>query len=152
METARAIVWITCGISLLSGIMDALKPDKRFDKQMRLILSAVYILAILSPFAGGKIPFRYDVPKNTSIAVSLEDTVAEQTASCAARNLETSIQTLLQDHHITDAEVLVSVHTEEDGSINIDHVTVSCMDTVSADRLLKECLGEEVNFDVEKAS
>ena len=32
MEAMRAVVLVTCVISILSGVLDALKPNARFDR------------------------------------------------------------------------------------------------------------------------
>ena len=37
MEAMRAVVLVTCVISILSGVLDALKPNARFDRQLRLL-------------------------------------------------------------------------------------------------------------------
>lgn len=39
METMRAIVLVTCVISILSGLLDVLKPSAKFDRQLRLLLA-----------------------------------------------------------------------------------------------------------------
>ncbi|MFR4392804.1 MAG: hypothetical protein ACLT29_00150 [Ruminococcus callidus] len=36
MEAMRAVVLVTCVISILSGLLDVLKPSAKFDRQLRL--------------------------------------------------------------------------------------------------------------------
>ena len=43
MEAMRAVVLVTCVISILSGVLDALKPNARFDRQLRLLLHDAYV-------------------------------------------------------------------------------------------------------------
>ena len=53
MKTMQTIVLIACVISLISGILDAVRPNRKFDRQMQLLLSVVFLLAILTPLAKG---------------------------------------------------------------------------------------------------
>jgi len=73
MEAMRAVVLVTCVISILSGVLDALKPNARFDRQLRLLLSAVFVLGILTPLSQGAAAFQPDwEPDTETAAVELE--------------------------------------------------------------------------------
>ena len=48
MERMRTIVLSACAVSLLAGALDAIRPSPKFDRQMKLLLSAVFLLAILT--------------------------------------------------------------------------------------------------------
>lgn len=152
METMRAIVLVTCVISLLSGVLDALRPNAKFDRQMRLLLSAVFLLAILTPLVKGAREMQVDWDRDMTVSQDLTAAMAVQTEACAVENLENTLKELLQKGGVADAEVEVEMHITEDNSIEIEHVTVFCEDTETAESLLAECLGEEVKIDVEKAS
>lgn len=152
MDTARSIVLITCVISILSGVLDALKPDSRFDRQLRLLLSVVFVLAVLTPFAGGIRSLHVEWRENVVASEALSDAMASETIAEAGRNLETALTTLLTEGGVTDAAVKVAMHTNDDNSIDIEQVTVLCSDTETARSLLTECLGEEVRVHVETAS
>lgn len=152
METMRTIVLVTCVISLISGVLDALKPNAKFDRQMRLLLSSVFLLAILTPFAKGLRSYRPELESEVSVPTDFTAVMAEQTEACAADNLEASLTQLLRQGGVADAKVEVEMHISEDNSIEINRVTAVCTDTVTADALLAECLGEEVRIHVEKAS
>ncbi len=152
METMRAIVLITCVISLLSGVLDALRPNAKFDRQMRLLLSAVFLLAILTPLVKGAGKMQMNWDSDMTVSQDMAAAMAVQTEVCAAENLENTLQELLQKGGVTDARVKAEVHIAEDNSIEIEHVTVFCGDAETAKSLLAECLGEEVKIDVETAS
>lgn len=152
METMRAIVLVTCVISLFSGVLDALRPNAKFDRQMRLLLSAVFLLAILTPLVKGAGKMQVNLDRDMTVSQDLTAAMAVQTEASATENLENTLQELLQKGGVTDAEVEVEMHITEDNSIEIEHVTVFCGDTETAESLLAECLGEEVKIDVEKAS
>lgn len=152
METMRTIVLVTCVISLLSGVLDALRPNAKFDRQMRLLLSAVFLLAILTPLVKGTSAMHVDWNSDVKISEDLTETMAVQTEACVVENLESTLKELLRNGGVTDAEVEVGMHITEDNCIEIEHVTVFCADTETAVALLVECLGEEVTIDVEKTS
>ena len=89
MEAMRAVVLVTCVISILSGVLDALKPNARFDRQLRLLLSAVFVLGILTPLSQGAAAFQPDwEPDTETAAVELEAAAAQATQKQAAANLE----------------------------------------------------------------
>ena len=58
METMRAIVLVTCVISILSGLLDVLKPSAKFDRQLRLLLASVFVLGIFTPLSRGAAEFQ----------------------------------------------------------------------------------------------
>ncbi|MFR0949230.1 MAG: hypothetical protein ACLSFT_00690 [Ruminococcus callidus] len=79
MEAMRAVVLVTCVISILSGVLDALKPNARFDRQLRLLLS-VFVLGILTPLSQGAAAFQPDwEPDTETAAVELEAAAAQAT-------------------------------------------------------------------------
>ena len=78
METMRAIVLVTCVISMLSGVLHAMKPSARFDRQLRLIFSAVFVLGILTPLCKGAAAFQPDWEGAGAVSTwKLEETAAE---------------------------------------------------------------------------
>lgn len=152
METMRAIVLVTCGISMLSGVLHAMKPSARFDRQLRLIFSAVFVLGILTPLYRGAAAFQPDWEGAGDVSTwKLEETAAEETAAQAAKNLETSLTAMLREAGI-EAQIGVAMHISGENRIEIEQVTAVCTDTSAAEQLLTDCLGNEVNLYVEKAS
>ena len=139
MEAMRAVVLVTCVISILSGVLDALKPNARFDRQLRLLLSAVFVLGILTPLSQGA-------------AVELEAAAAQATQKQAAANLEESLETMLRQHGIADAQAEAEMYISGDNCIEIEQVTVYCTDPAAAEPLLTDCLGKEVKIHVVTAS
>ena len=150
MEAMRAVVLVTCVISILSGVLDALKPNARFD---RLLLSAVFVLGILTPLSQGAAAFQPDwEPDTETAAVELEAAAAQATQKQAAANLEESLETMLRQHGIADAQAEAEMYISGDNCIEIEQVTVYCTDPAAAEPLLTDCLGKEVKIHVETAS
>ena len=153
MEAMRAVVLVTCVISILSGVLDALKPNSQFDRQLRLLLSAVFVLGILTPLSQGAAAFQPDwEPDTETAAVELEAAAAQATQKQAAANLEESLEAMLRQHGIADAQAEVEMYISGDNCIEIEQVTVYCTDPAAAEPLLTDCLGKEVKIHVETAS
>ena len=153
MEAMRAVVLVTCVISILSGVLDALKPNARFDRQLRLLLSAVFVLGILTPWSQGTAAFQPDwEPDTETAAVELEAAAAQATQKQAAANLEESLEAMLRQHGIADAQAEAEMYISGDNCIEIEQVTVYCTDPAAAEPLLTDCLGKEVKIHVETAS
>lgn len=153
MEAMRAVVLVTCVISILSGVLDALKPNARFDRQLRLLLSAVFVLGILTPLSQGAAAFQPDwEPDTETAAVELEAAAAQATQKQAAANLEESLEAMLRQHGIADAQAEAEMYISGDNCIEIEQVTVYCTDSAAAEPLLTDCLGKEVKIHVETAS
>ena len=99
MERMRAIVLSACAVSLLAGALDAIRPSPKFDRQMKLLLSAVFLLAILTPLVQGSRDFSVDWSGDEVFSAELTETVAQETAACAAENLEEA-QTSVRGNYI----------------------------------------------------
>ena len=147
MERMRAIVLSACAVSLLAGALDAIRPSPKFDRQMKLLLSAVFLLAILTPLVQGSRDFSVDWSGDEVFSAELTETVAQETAACAA-----TLQQQLSAGGVPDAKVQVQMHTAEDGRIEIDCVTAFCTEPEKARALLAESLGNEVKLYVEEDS
>ena len=156
-------------VSLLAGALDAIRPSPKFDRQMKLLLSAVFLLAILTPLVQGSRDFSVDWSGDEVFSAELTETVAQETAACAAENLEMTLQQQLSAEQqkkaaeeraraaliagiSPDAKVQVQMHTAEDGRIEIDCVTAFCTEPEKARALLAESLGNEVKLYVEEDS
>ena len=70
----------------------------------------------------------------------------------AAANLEESLETMLRQHGIADAQAEAEMYISGDNCIEIEQVTVACRDAAAAGQLLTDCLGKEVNIHVETDS
>ncbi len=152
MEAMWSIVLITCVVSLLSGILEALRPNEKFNRQMRFLLASVFLLAVLTPLAGGLHNLHWDLDTDVTISTELNDTLSQQTLMYAQENLAQSLVEYLGDNGITEAKAQVQMHIAEHDRIEIDQVTVWCTDPPAAQMLIQQCLGEEVILHVEDVS
>ena len=81
-----------------------------------------------------------------------EAAAAQATQKQAAANLEESLEAMLRQHGIADAQAEAEMYISGDNCIEIEQVTVYCTDPAAAEPLLTDCLGKEVKIHVETAS
>ncbi len=129
METLRSVVLVICAMSILSGIFSALKPNARFDRQMRLILSAVFLLAILSAVTGNMDDWELSLAEGDEISGGFADAA---TVEVAAENLAQTLEAYLETQGFLDTTVEVEMHIIDTGSIEIEQILVSAPDTETA--------------------
>ena len=164
MEAMRAVVLVTCVISILSGVLDALKPNARFDRQLRLLAEKIHafvekqyscltrsLLPLLRQNGIALLKGDWE-PDTETAAVELEAAAAQATQKQAAANLEESLEAMLRQHGIADAQAEAEMYISGDNCIEIEQVTVYCTDPAAAEPLLTDCLGKEVKIHVETAS
>ena len=83
--------------------------QSEIDRQMKLLL-AVFLLAILTPLVQGSRDFSVDWSGDGVFSAELTETVAQETAACAAENLEMTLQQQLSAGGVPDAQVQVQMH------------------------------------------
>ena len=84
--------------------------------------------------------------------MELEAAAAQATQKQAAANLEESLEAMLRQHGIADAQAEAEMYISGDNCKEIEQVTVYCTDPAAAEPLLTDCLGKEVKIHVETAS
>ena len=152
MDTLRAVVLVTCVVSLLSGIMDAIKPNARFDRQMRFLLAGVYLLAVLTPLIKGAYEWDFDWEGETSVSDTLTEAAETQVTETASSTLSQSLTTYLETQGMADVSVQVEMHITEENSIEIERIIVSAADeetAAAAKEYIADYLGDTAEDRVE---
>ncbi|MBQ7003814.1 MAG: hypothetical protein IJN57_07625 [Oscillospiraceae bacterium] len=153
MEQFRTIISGACMLSLAMGLCTMIQPGRLLEKQMRFLLSLLFVLCMAVPF----LRIDYDtlterlmqadvLPESGTLTTAMEQQLLEKTALCS----ESAVRTLLSAEGIACTDVSVSVHISETGSISISEVSVVCDDFQRASMLLRQQLGEEVALRVEE--
>lgn len=137
-------------LSMAAGLCAMLLPEHVFTKQMRFLLSLLFVTALAAPFCE---------MKKSGLAISelldmTEDTMALRTEQlqeeCMAQvqnQTESVIEQMLSAEGILCEEVKAIVHMDEENRIYISEVSVQCGDAQRAETLLKSAFGEEVVID-----
>jgi len=84
-------------LSFLCSILNAIKPNERFDRQIKLMLSCVLTLGILTPLIQGISSLDFSEDLNLEEETNLSASVSTQTAQVAAENLEQTLTASLEE-------------------------------------------------------
>lgn len=153
MERLQTAVLAACVISMLTGILQLLRPNEKFERQLRLFTAGLMLLSILMPLLQGiqtltpdwsllKSPPSYE-------SSDFSEQVRQQTASQVESSLEQTLQAELQAHGINVESLSVTVHILVEDRIDISSVTVISDTPAAAKQVLQAYLGEEVEILVE---
>lgn len=153
MERLQTAVLAACAISMLTGILQLLRPNEKFDRQLRLFTAGLMLISILMPLLQGIQTLTPDwslLESPPSYESSdFAEQVRQQTASQVESNLEQTLQAELQIHGINVKSLSVTVHISEEDRIDISSVTVISDTPAAAKHVLQAYLGEEVEIIVE---
>lgn len=153
MENVKEMVLQVSILSLITGLIAAVKPYGKFDSQMKLVTSCIMLIGVLSPFfesiksidAGFK--YDYFVSENED---ELESYTDETVIQLAEEELEEVLKLKLADEAVPCSRIRVNMNTEEDKSINIISVSTVSTKPEEAEKVLRDLLGEEVEIYVER--
>lgn len=53
MERLQTAVLAACAVSMLTGVLQLLRPNEKFDRQLRLFTAGLMLLSILTPLLQG---------------------------------------------------------------------------------------------------
>ena len=86
MEAMRAVVLVTCVISILSGVLDALKPNARFDRQLRLLALILHYETLCRDAIdkGAALPALFAIPARERLGWAKYAAAEEYAANYAA--------------------------------------------------------------------
>lgn len=150
MERLQTAVLAACAVSMLTGMLQLLRPNEKFDRQLRLFTAGLMLLSILTPLLQG---IQSMTPDWTILesAPSYEgsdfaEQVRQQTASQVQNNLEQTLQAELRAHGIQIESLSVTVHISEEDRIDISSVTGESDTPAAAKQVLQAYLGEEVEI------
>ena len=127
METFRNITFIACFISIAISMFDIITPEGKFKKQIRLIFSLVFIVAIINPILNGHIDFsiadKIDI-KETNEYLMVNQTFYDSLADNYSDNIEQLLNQKLLINEIKADEISVNVNINEDNCIDINEVKI----------------------------
>lgn len=150
MERLQTAVLAACAISMLTGMLQLLRPNEKFDRQLRLFTAGLMSLSILTPLLQGIQTLTPDwtiLESPPSYEGSdFAEQVRQQTALQMQSNLEQTLQAELQVHSINVESLSVTVHISEEDRINISSVTIISDTPAAAKQVLQAYLGEEVEI------
>ncbi len=151
MEQLRTIITTACLLSIAVGLCSLLRPGRQFDKQLRFLISLLFVIGIAAPFL--QIDWRMPPSAFAQIRQSEQtQMLAEETEQLileeTARKTESTLHAFLTENGIACSDLHVSIHIDETKRISISEVSTECSDRQRAYELLRTQLGEEVTLHV----
>ncbi len=149
MNALKTILTAACMVSLAVGLCHALKPSHLFEKQVRFLISLLFVIGLVSPILNidwrSALAFTQEIPaaaENPQLETQLQAQLLEETAA----RTETALRELLALNGIRCTEMDVSVHIDEMNCICISEVSIVSSDVRKTTDILQEQLGEEVTI------
>lgn len=153
MEQIRELVGGVCMLSLAVGLCSLMGIGKALERQIRFILSLLFLLALILPFKELDIRELGDLSlfaEQEVHAGELTEELNRQMAEETRKQICSSVGQLLTDAGFSWEKVDASVHIDETGCIYISEVHVLCRDARGAEELLQPIFGEEAKIYVEE--
>lgn len=155
MGAFKELITTLCLSGIGLAIYKMMVPSGTYEKQIRVLVSLVFILGVISPFARGDITL--PVSANNELVESVEYARIEERANSYLKshfttNLETSLVKSLEEKGITVDKILVNVDISKEYSISINEVRVlisNKADTGAVKAAIKKEVGEDTEIQVD---
>jgi hypothetical protein len=150
MEAFRAVSRIACFVGIVIAIMDALYPNEKFAKQIKIIFSLIFLLCIAKPIASGEIalPDKFiSAEASTDRLSRTPDKTYDYFIKSVENNISTSLKEKLNEHEIIAEEILTSINISESNSISISEVEIvlsDSSDSQKAEEIIRNEAGKNV--------
>lgn len=123
MASFSSLIAVACFISLAISFIDMICPEKKFDKQLKVIFSLVFVIAVMNPFIKGDINFDFPEFDMVSADISFkEETYTDEVIKQIEKNIEEGLKTELMEKEIDTEKILVTVNISDNNSISITKV------------------------------
>ena len=120
-----------CYIGIAAAVLDTLYPSERFEKQMKMLFSLVFLIIVAAGFAKGGISLDASIPTEAESAVYSQ---AEQDAydlfiRIAENNINSHLESALRRNEIFFVNIQTSINISDNGGISINEVLIKTEDT-----------------------
>ena len=146
IQKAGQVIFMICCISLFSGILMQISPQKKFKKIYQFSVGTIFLAMVITAITGqtmnlGTNPLEMlDIPKNQQ-SISSDELILES----VKENAEIKIKSLLESRGIQCDKVSVTVHKNENNVILISEVVVTTDHTLEeVSREIEIIAGEKI--------
>jgi hypothetical protein len=124
-------------MSIIICVADMIKPNEKYDKQLKILFSLMFVLSILIPLA--KSDFNLEIEPIENVSVDYSDDMLENEIK---NNIEKALRIKLNEQNITVEKLDVITHIEDNGSISISKVDFK----TSNDTIAKTIINANLNI------
>ncbi len=155
MDAFKELVTTLCLAGIGLAIYKMMVPSGTYEKQIRVLVSLVFILGVISPFARGEISI--PVSANNELIESIEYARIEEQANSYLKshfttNLESALIKVLEEKGVAVDKISVNVDISEEYSISINEVRVlisNNADTGAVKAAIIKEVGEDTEIQVD---
>ena len=151
MDTLSKIVLIACILAIAISILNTLYPSKKFEKQVHLIFSLIFLIGVLTPIVTGSVQLSIPTANtfdNNQSYQDMQNNINATYKTTIESNISKSLSNRLVQNKINVKEISTKVNIAEDNSISISEVNIACNSLDNNEEILnlvKSEVGQEVN-------
>ncbi|MBQ8515737.1 MAG: stage III sporulation protein AF [Ruminococcus sp.] len=149
MESLKMVVLSASALSLMIGMVQAIKPSGKYDRQLRLFTAGLMLLGVLAPLLEGVqeiSPDWEDASAAAEQAQELEEESEEQMLLLAQEEVAQVLQQELAQQAVPCSRLSVEMHIEETGRISISSVSVVSTKPEEAEAAIRQYFGKDVEI------
>ncbi len=154
LEDVKEMILQISVLSLIIGIITAIKPYGKFDSQLKLFTSCLLLIGVLTPFFGSIKDIDHDFMISSTSDENVNNIMEatdEEVLRLAEKELEDALRLKLAEDSVPCSRITVCMNTNENKSINISSVTVVSTKAEEAEHVLRNVLGKEVEIHAEES-
>lgn len=145
----KASILSACMLSAAVGIVSLLRPGKTLERQIRLLLSVLFVISLAAPLAQIEVPPELPVLAEEQLRQREAELTAEMNERVLAETkprVEQALKDLLGAEGITCTKMEAELYIDGEGCIYCSDIRAECSDFAKACAILTEAAGEGVNI------
>ena len=150
MSAFSSFIGLACFVSLAISFIDMICPEKKFEKQLRVIFSLVFIISVATPVIKGDIIIDFPEIDMVSSDISIEkEQYDDEVIKQIEHNVAEGLYNELLYKNLCIEEILVSVNISDNNSISISKVIFYTENSETEEEIyseIRKILGEETEI------
>lgn len=145
----KASILSACMLSAAVGICSLLRPGKMLERQIRLLLSVLFVISLASPLMQIEVPPELTVLAEERLRqreATLRSEMDARVLAEAKPRVEQALTELLAAEGITCTKMEAELYIDEEGCIYCSDIRTECSDFAGACAVLRAAAGEGVNI------
>ncbi len=156
MAVFQTVTYVACFIGIAVAVLDTLYPNEKFQKQIKMLFSLVFILSIAAPLIKGDIEFTDtagSVSVNSDSYAEVTDNANNLFIKSIENNISMRISTVLNQNKIICKNIKTSINISDNNSISINEIRLTLEDSgqyKSAAEIINTEVGGDITVNLEE--
>ena len=150
MSAFSSFIGLACFVSLAISFTDMVCPEKKFEKQLKVIFSLIFVISVIMPFLKGDITFDFPEIDIISSNVTIEtECYNDEIIRQIEHNVEEGLYNELLAKNLHTEEISASVNISDNNSISISKVIFYTENSEMDEEIyseIRKILGEETEI------